>query len=58
MTVFKPHARDWELPLIERCEDRLDSIRREAAVLVELRKSVKRRLTDRKKHQKVAVIST
>jgi len=56
--VFKPHAKDWELPLIERCEDRLDSIRREAAVLVELRKSVKRRLTDRKKHQKVAVIST
>ena len=57
-TVFKPYAKDWELPLIERCEDRLDSIRQEAAVLVELRKSAKRRLTDRKKHQKAAVTST
>lgn len=50
-TAFKPYAKDWELPLIEKCEDRLDSIRREAAVLAELRKSAKRRLTDYQKHQ-------
>jgi hypothetical protein len=48
-TAFKPYAKDWELPLIEKCEDRLDSIRREAAVLAELRKSAKRRLADHKK---------
>jgi len=39
----------WKSALIEKCEDRLDSIRREAAVLAELRKSAKRRLADHKK---------
>ncbi|MFO1432772.1 MAG: conjugative transfer protein MobI(A/C) [Candidatus Competibacteraceae bacterium] len=50
-TVFKPYVKDWELPLIEKCEDRLDSIRREAAMLAELRKGAKRRLSDYQKHQ-------
>lgn len=40
MKAFANHARDWELPLVQACEERFEQLRRKAAELARIRKAV------------------
>ena len=42
LSAFKPYARDWELPLIETCEERFAELRRQGALWVKVRALVRR----------------
>lgn len=42
LSAFKPYARDWELPLIEACEERFAELRRQGALWVKVRALVRR----------------
>jgi hypothetical protein len=42
LSAFKPYARDWELPLIEACEERFAELRRQGALWVKVRALARR----------------